>query len=104
MSLESSAISREPSRNVLDSPAIFAVTTVPTSTTPWLSGASPTVELRSRSVSCRMRASILPCSSLAAWYPPFSLRSPSSRADSIFFAMSARAGPLSSSSSALSRS
>src|SRR3954464_3515835 len=51
-----------------------------------------------------MRASILPCSSLAAWYPPFSLRSPSSRAASIFLAMSARAGPLSSSSSADSRS
>ena len=30
-------------------------------------GGSPTVALRSRSVSCRMRASCLPCSSLAAW-------------------------------------
>ena len=51
MSLASSAISRLPSRKVLESPAMVAVTTVPTSTTPWLSGASPTVALRSSCVS-----------------------------------------------------
>src|SRR5690554_1810370 len=51
-----------------------------------------------------MRASILPCSSFAAWYPPFSLRSPSSRAASMRFAISPRPRPLRSSSSAVRRS
>jgi hypothetical protein len=60
------AISREPSRNVISSPATTAVTTMPGSTTP-SSGGVPICTLRSFSLSSRMRASCLACSSRAAW-------------------------------------
>src|SRR6478735_7710803 len=101
---ESPAISREPSRKVSSSPAILATTIMPGSTMPSSAGASPTWTSRRRAVSWRMRASILPCSSLAAWYPPFSLRSPSCRAASIFWTISARPAPERWSSSAFRRS
>src|SRR3954463_5191960 len=65
-------------------------------------GASPTLAFSRSWVSWRTRSSILPCSSLAAWYPPFSRRSPSSRAAAILAAISVRAGPDRYSSSALS--
>src|SRR5690348_12525075 len=50
-----------------------------------------------------MRPSCLPCSSRAAWYPPFSRRSPSSRRALISAAITGRFA-MSSSSSAFSRS
>jgi hypothetical protein len=63
------AISREPSRNfsVSSSPWNLIVMTVPRAASVAVVGGSPTVALRSRSVSCRIRASCLPCSSFAAW-------------------------------------
>src|SRR5215469_7811073 len=98
--------SREASRKVTSSssPSKRTVTVMPGPTTPSVRGGSPTLAF------CRMcwiwliRASCLPCSSLAAWYPPFSRRSPSSRAASIFFAISMRPCPERWSNSALSRS
>ena len=47
--------------------ATGTVITVPVAAWVTFVGGSPTVALRSRSVSWRMRASCLPCSSLAAW-------------------------------------
>ncbi len=60
------AISREPSRKVISSPATSAVTTMPCSTTP-SSGGVPICTLRSLAFSSRMRASCFACSSRAAW-------------------------------------
>src|SRR5215472_6811312 len=98
--------SREASRKVTSasSPSNRTVTVMPGPTTPSVRGGSPTLECVRMWVSWWIRASCLPCSSLAAWYPPFSRRSPSSRAASIFLAMSILPWPERWSSSALSRS
>ena len=64
---ESPAISRLPSRKRISLPATEALTTVPVATTSGAAAAWPTSAVRRRTVSWRMRASILPCSSLAAW-------------------------------------
>jgi len=61
---------------------------MPGPTTPSVRGGLPTRAFARMCWSVMIRAWIWPCSSLAAWYPPFSLRSPSSRAASIFFAIS----------------
>ncbi|CAM5738851.1 hypothetical protein SHIRM173S_02273 [Streptomyces hirsutus] len=66
------------------SPSKAIVTTMPGPTVPSAASASPTLAFSRSWVSCRTRSSCLPCSSLAAWYPPFSRRSPSSRAAAIF--------------------
>src|SRR6478752_7374677 len=99
------AYSREASRKVTvssSSPSKAMVTIMPGATTPSAAGASPTLAFSRSWVSWRTRSSCLPCSSLAAWYPPFSRRSPSSRAAAILAAISVRAGPDRYSSSALS--
>src|SRR6266540_972297 len=97
--------SREPIRKDSDSASSSkrTVTTMPGPATPAEVGASPTRAVLSRSSSWRIRASFLPCSSRAAWYPPFSFRSPSSRRSLISAAMAGRLA-MSSSCSALSRS
>src|SRR5579863_514404 len=98
--------SREASRNVTSASSLTnrTVTVMPGPTTPSVPGGPPTRAFSRMCWSVMIRASICPCSSLAAWYPPFSRRSPSSRAASIFFAISMRPGPERWSSSALSRS
>src|SRR6218665_850617 len=75
-SSESPEISRLPIRNVLWSPPMIAVMTVPASTTPEDVGASPTSAVRSSAVSWRGRASFFARSSFPPSYPPPSFLSP----------------------------
>ncbi|CAM5738511.1 hypothetical protein SHIRM173S_09815 [Streptomyces hirsutus] len=58
------------------SPSKAIVTTMPGPTVPSAASASPTLAFSRSWVSCRTRSSCLPCSSLAAWYPPFSAGRP----------------------------
>src|SRR4051794_34426437 len=63
---------------------------MPGPATPLLTGGSPTCADRSSACNWAMRPSCLPCSSRAAWYPPFSRRSPSSRRSLISFPLTGR--------------